>query len=190
MRSILRKCALAASVACCTTALAQRAGQSISIQHGVVVEAQSVEIGSASNTGALVGGIAGLASGRSSSRRARNALIGSAVGGAVASNAQGNRQGMQYTVNTGSGQVMVVTDQSEIKIGDCVAVENAGTGSANIRRVAMALCEGPDELDETVAAELQEDAEDCVTAKDDVLAAETDEALAAAVRRARILCDS
>ncbi|HEU4620473.1 MAG TPA: hypothetical protein VFV10_20735, partial [Gammaproteobacteria bacterium] len=161
-----------------------------SIQHGVVVETKSVELGSAAGGGALVGGLAGFAtsSGRNSSRRVRDALIGSAIGGAVSSNAQGNRKGVQYTVDTGNGKVIVVSDQTQIEIGDCVAVENAGTGAANIRRASMALCEGPN-VQEAVQTELNEDAEACLMAKDKMLTAETDEALQQAIRTARILCD-
>ncbi|NND56924.1 MAG: hypothetical protein HKN57_06710, partial [Xanthomonadales bacterium] len=54
---------------------AQRSGQSMSVQTGVVVAAQAVNLQSAAGRGALVGGIAGYAtssSRRSSSRRARN----------------------------------------------------------------------------------------------------------------------
>jgi len=172
-------------------ATAQRAGSSIAIQHGVVVEAKSVEMDGAGGTGALVGGLVGYAtsSGRSS-RRVRDALIGSAVGGGVAAGTRGARQGMQYRVETASGEIVVVSDQTEIDIGDCVTVENAGTGAANIRRASMALCEQPGEVDQAVAAELQHDAEDCLAAKDEMLSAESDDALEQAVRRARILCNS
>ncbi|HEX6998770.1 MAG TPA: hypothetical protein VF322_11535 [Gammaproteobacteria bacterium] len=173
-----------------TVAFAQRAGQSITIQHGTVSAAMPVDMPTdASGRGALVGGIAGYATaGRSSSRRARNALIGSAIGGAVGSS-RGGQQGMQYTVDTGSGQVVVISDQTEIDVGDCVTVENAGTGAANIRRAPMALCEGPGEIAQDVQAEMQDDATACLAAKEDMLNAETDEALQLAVRKAKILCD-
>lgn len=192
MESLALKCAAASAVALafCAPATAQRAGQSISIQHGVVVEAEKVDLASAAGGGALVGGLAGFAtsSGRSSSRRVRDALIGTAVGGAVAGG-RGGGQGVQYTVDTGSGRVVVVSDQTQIAVGDCVAVENAGTGAANIRRVSSALCESANDVHETVVAELNEDATECLEAKERVLAAETDEALGEAIRTARILCD-
>lgn len=173
-------------------ATAQRAGNSISIQNGIVVEAKGVEMSGAGGTGALVGGLIGYAtsSGNRSSRRVRDGLLGSALGGGVASSTRGPRQGMQYRVNTGNGEIVVVSDQTEIGIGDCVTVENAGTGAANIRRASMALCEQPGEVDEAIAAELQDDAENCLAAKGEMLGAETDDALEQAVRRARILCNS
>jgi hypothetical protein len=180
---------LLAPVALGATAWAQRAGQSVSIQHGIVTEARSVDLEGEAGRGALVGGLAGaaLSGGRSSSTRARNAILGTAAGAAVSSSQR--KQGMQFIVDTGAGTVTIVSDQREIAIGDCVAVENAGTGSANIRRASSALCESP-EVSAATEENLQEEAADCVAAKDAVLAADTDEAVAAAIRTARIACDS
>jgi outer membrane lipoprotein SlyB len=174
-----------------STAWAQRAGQSVSIQHGVVTEARSVDLQAEAGGGAMVGGLAGyaLSSGRSSSTRARNAILGTAIGAATASATQ-RSTGMQYTVNTGAGMVVVVSDQREISVGDCVSVENAGTGAANIRRASSALCETADPVSAAVTEHLQEEAADCLAAKDAVLAADTDEDVAKAIRTARISCDS
>src|SRR5687767_9002121 len=97
--------------------LAQKAGQSVSVQYGKVT------------AGALVGGALGLASasGKSSSKKARNAIIGTAAGSAVAGAAQGSQKGMMYQVEVGAGSmIQVVSDQREIRTGDCVAVERAG----------------------------------------------------------------
>jgi len=173
-----------------TAASAQRAAQSVAIQHGTVIEARSVDLKAEASSGALVGGLAGYAmsSGRSSSRRARNAILGTG-NGTGASSAGQRGQGMQYTVDTGAGKIVIVSDQSQIAIGDCVAVENAGTGSANIRRASSALCEST-EVTAATEQSLQREAADCVAAKDAVLAADTDEDIAAAIRAARIACDS
>jgi hypothetical protein len=183
---------LLAPIALISTASAQRSGQSVAIQHGTVIEARSVDLEAEAGRGAMMGGLAGYAmsSGRSSSRRARNAILGTAIGAGVSSAAGSGRQGMQYTVDTGSGKVVIVSDQSQIAVGDCVAVENAGTGAANIRRASSALCESPEALTAATEQNLQEEAADCVAAKDAVLAADTDEGVAAAIRAARIACDS
>jgi len=181
---------LLAPIALGATAWAQRAGQSVSIKHGVVTDARSVDLEGEAGRGALVGGLAGaaLSGGRGSSTRARNAILGTAAGAAVSSNQR--RSGMQFTVDTGgTGTITIVSDQREIAVGDCVAVENAGTGSANIRRASSALCESP-EVSAATEKNLQEEAADCVAAKDAALAADTDEAVAAAIRAARIACDS
>jgi hypothetical protein len=178
-----------APIAFGATAWAQRAGQSVSIKHGIVTDAREVDLEGEAGRGALVGGLAGaaLSGGRSSSTRARNAILGTAAGAAASSSRR--TSGMQFTVDTGAGTVTIVSDQREIAVGDCVAVENAGTGSANIRRASSALCESP-EVTAATEENLQEEAADCVAAKDAVLAADTDEDVAAAIRAARIACDS
>lgn len=175
----------------CSAAWAQRSGQNVSIQHGIVTDATSVDLEAAAGGGAAMGGLAGyaLSGGRSSSRRARNAILGTAIGAATASSTQ-RQSGMQYTVETASGLIMVVSDQREISIGDCVSVENAGSGAMNIRRASSALCESPDPLNAAAEENFQEEAADCLSAKDAVLTAETDEDVASAIRYARIACDN
>lgn len=173
-------------------ALAQRAGQSVSIQTGRVVGAKAVNLQSEAGRGVAVGGILGYAatsSSQRSSRRARNTILGAAAGGIMTSRAQGNLDGMQYTVEVGSGaRISVVTDQTEIKIGDCVNVEQAGTGTANVRRVSAALCDAPT-VAEDIRTDMAEEADRCLAAKDRLLDAETDAQIEAAIRRVQILCD-
>lgn len=177
------------------TAHAQRAGQSMTIQTGRVVAAQPVNLQSEAGRGALVGGVVGYAttsSRQSSSRRARNTLIGATTGGAIASSAQGSRNGMRYTVETSPGtQIQVVTDQTQIRVGDCVNVEQAGSGTANVRRVSNALCEtvAASAVDADIQDQLSAAAERCLAAKERLLDAETDAQIEAAIRRVEILCD-
>lgn len=167
----------------------------MTIQTGRVVAAQAVNLQSYAGRGAAVGGILGYAttsSRQSSSRRARNTLLGAAAGGLVANSAQGNRNGMEYTVETGTGtQVRVVTDQTEIVIGDCVNVEQAGSGTANVRRVSSALCEAAasNTVDADIQAGMSESADRCLAAKDRLVEAETESQIEAAIRRVKILCD-
>src|SRR5262245_41127152 len=110
---------------CCVsgTAVGQRAGQSVSVQYGKVTGAREVDLSSgAVPGGAMVGGTLGLlsASGKSSGKKARNAVIGMAAGGAVAAGAEGSTKGMLYDVNLGGqGKVQIVSDQREIRAGDC-----------------------------------------------------------------------
>lgn len=175
-------------------ALAQRSGQSMTVQTGVVVAARSVDLQSEAGRGALVGGVAGYAltsSSRSSSRRARNTVLGAAVGGRQASRAQGSRDGMQYTVEIAPGnQVTIVTEQTQVRIGDCVTVEQSGS-SANIRRVADSLCEAAanNEIDEEIQSYMVAEADRCQEAKDRLMDAETDEAFDIAMRRVEFLCN-
>ena len=176
-------------------AQAQRSGQSMTIQTGVVIAAQAVNLQSAAGRGAAVGGVVGLAttsSNRSTSRRIRNTAIGAGTGALIARGAQGNLDGMQYTVETGPGsQIMVVTDQTQVRVGDCVTVEQAGSGTANVRRVNDALCETAfaGGIDEDLNTYLQYEADMCLQAKQRLMEAETDEAFEVAMRRVNFLCD-
>jgi len=167
----------------------------MTVQTGMVVGAQAVNLQSEAGRGVLAGGILGYAATSSrhgSSRRARNTILGAAAGGAIASRAQGNLNGMQFTVETAPGtRIQVVTDQTEIRIGDCVNVEQAGSGTANVRRVSSALCEAAasNTVDSDIQAEMTQSADRCLAAKDRLLDAETDEQINAAIRRVKILCD-
>jgi outer membrane lipoprotein SlyB len=167
----------------------------MSVQTGIVVGAEAVNLQSAAGRGAAVGGIVGYAttsSRQGSSRRARNTLLGAAAGGAIARRAQGDLNGMQYTVQVGPGsQIAVVTDQTEVRVGDCVNVEQAGSGTANVRRVSPALCDAAfgNAVDEDISAEYGRLADMCLESKERMMEAETDEAFEIAVRRVKILCD-
>ncbi|EED36817.1 conserved hypothetical protein [Luminiphilus syltensis NOR5-1B] len=173
---------------------AQRAGQSMSIQHGVVTASRMVDLNSgAVPKGALVGGSLGLisAKGKKSSKKTRNALVGAIAGGAVAKGAQGDTRGMMYEVKLGgaAGAVQVVTDQREIRIGDCVAVERAGD-TANVRRVSSAYCEQANEAAvAAVADESAEEADECYLAKTAVVEAATIEEAELAAMKMKLLCD-
>ena len=180
-------------VACAT--YGHHAGQSITIQTGHVVAAEPVNLQSQAGGGAVVGGMFGYmatSSRQSSSRRARNTILGAAAGGAIAASAQGSLNGMAFTVDLGSGtHIQVVTDQTEVRVGDCVNVEQAGRGTANVRRVSNALCEvvASNTVDTDIQKALSKSAQRCLNAKDRLLDAESDAQIEAAIRRVEILCD-
>ncbi len=174
-------------------ASAQRAGQSVSVQYGTVKGGREVDLKSgAVPAGAVVGGSLGLlsAKGKSSGKKARNAIIGGIAGGAIAGSAQGSTRGMLYEVDLGSaGLMQVVTDQREIRTGDCVAVERAGD-TANLRRVSAAYCNPQNAAAvASVADESREEAQECLDAKQQLVEAETMEALQLAKTKVELLCD-
>ena len=186
--------AISITATCIGTANAQRAGQSVTIQHGVVTGGRQVDLNSgAVPRGAVVGGALGLASakGKKSSKKTRNTIIGAAAGSAVAGSAQGDTRGMVYEVKlTGSAGIsQVVTDQREIRVGDCVAVERAGE-TANLRRVSDAYCEEASAAAvAAVAEESAEEATECYAAKEAVVNASTVEEAELAALKMRLLCD-
>ncbi len=174
-------------------ALAQRSGQSMQIQYGIVVASSYVQEQSDAGKAALVGGAVGygLTRNKSSSKKAAATVTGAALGGAAKSRSEGSREARQYEVRTNSGIVVIISDQTEIQVDDCVRVENPGNSNANIRRVDDAYC---DPASAEVVAELQgdalEEAEECVAAKRELAAADTDAAFDRAYRKVEILCNT
>ena len=190
---LLTGTAAALSVLFSNPVMAQKSGQSIQIQYGVVVASRYVQEQSNAGKGALIGGAIGLyaGKGKSSGTKFRRTAAGAAVGGATASAAQGSRDAREYQVQTATGAIVIISDQTEIQVDDCVIVENAGGKNANIRRVASTYC---DPASADVVADMQdemiEEAEECLAAKEELSRAETDEAVDRALRKISILCDT
>lgn len=174
-------------------AVAQKAGQSVTVQYGVVTGGRQVDLQSgAVPAGVLVGGTLGIASasGRSSGKKARNAIVGAVAGAAVAGAARGSTTGMLYEIDLGAqGAMQVVTDQREVRPGDCVAVEKAGD-TANLRRVSAAYCEKANQAAVlAVAEEAAEEAAECLAAKQQLVDAKTADEADLAARKIGLLCD-
>jgi outer membrane lipoprotein SlyB len=173
--------------------LAQKSGQSMQIQYGYVVASKYVQEKSNAGKGALVGGAIGLyaGKGKSSGTKFRRTAAGAAIGGVTASAVQGSRDAREYQVRTASGVIVIISDQTEVHVDDCVVVETPSKGNANIRRVANTYC---DPASAEVVAELQdemlEEAEECVMSKQELATADTDEAVDRALRKISILCDT
>ena len=175
-------------------AQAQKKGQSATVQYGKVVQKESVNLNSgAVPRGAVVGGALGLASagGKSNKKKARNALVGAAAGGAIAKSSQGSTQGMLYTIDLGSmGMAQVVTDQTEIVRGDCVALEKAGE-TANVRRISAGYCDSMNAAAvAAVAEETAEEADECLQAKELVVNATNAQEFEFAKAKMTLLCDA
>ena len=170
---------------------AQKKGQSAKVSYGVVVKSERVDLSDDKTTkGAQVGGTIGLATGGSSGyKRRRNAAIGAASGAVVGSATSTSQMGMMYTVETAGGAVKIVTDQTEIHMGDCVMVEETSQG-ANIRRADPAVCM-PESKDAVsgLQDEFQEEAAECAAAKQELAAAKTDAEVDRALMKVDILCN-
>jgi len=170
---------------------AQKKGQSAKVSYGVVVKSERVDLSDDKTTkGAKVGGTVGLISGGSSGyKRRRNAAIGAASGAVVGSATSTSQMGMMYTVETAGGAIKVVTDQTEIHMGDCVMVEETSQG-ANIRRADPAVCmpESKDAVAD-LEDEFKEEAAECAEAKQELSAAKTDAEVDRALMKVDILCN-
>ena len=185
--------ALILSIAFSTSALAQSSGQSATVKIGLVEKAESVTLqntGTNSGAGAVVGAAIGYnaGSGKSSSKKRRRAVLGGALG--ASAGASGTMPGMQYTVKFDDGGIVVViSDQTHIRAGDCVSVEQV-RDMTNIREQDPAACNPefkealPDLQDEFVV-----DANECADVRQELLNATTTEEVELATAKARILCN-
>jgi outer membrane lipoprotein SlyB len=170
-----------------------------SIQYGRITNVQMVtqENARAQTGGALVGGALGasLGSGRSAGNRVMTGMGGAFAGQQITRMAS-NNQAFEYTILVGgTSTVRMVSDEAGFRVGDCVAVERGSFN--NLRLVADAKCSPPRPAQPAAqpapaarptAAE-QRQADSCIQAKEQLLAAETDETFDRAERRVRLLCD-
>ena len=192
-KSLVLVCAAASALMC----LVSEAGAQVRVQYGRITNVQATTVTDSTSraVGTLVGGGIGLAtgSGQSGSNRALRGIGGAAAGRGVGSLA-GRSQAFEYTVLVdGTSTVRVVSDQAGKRVGDCVAVEQGQF--ANIRLVADSRCAPRAQATPAKAApppaptpaDVQQ-ASACEQAKDQVLAATTDEEFNVAERRMRLLC--
>ena len=175
-------------------AQAQKSGQSSRVTVGTVVSTERVDLQSDAAKTAVLGGVIGYhatSNKKSSSRKWKNAAIGAAAMGGATRLGEGDLAGTLYTVQMMDGsQMRVVSDQNQVVAGDCVTVEQV-RDSANIRRADPVLCqpETAAVMDE-LAGELNEEADECYAAKQELLAAETDERASLAARKVSVLCNN
>ncbi len=179
-----------------TPAVGQRRGDTnrvISVNYGVVIGMERVQLESAAAGGAVLGGLVGAVRGRgrSSGSQARSALAGAAIGGATTRILEGSNEAMEYKVRLHSGRdIRIITEPTGTRIGDCVSVEQGR--QANIRRVSSVHCPRedarPPAAPNPTAAVIAE-ASACDQAKQTLLDAADEEAMELAITRIRILCE-
>jgi hypothetical protein len=160
---------------------------------GVIDKAVSVTLqntGDDAGKGAVIGGVIGynVGSGKSKSKKRRHAVAGGVIGAKAGSS--GTDPGMEYTVKlVDGGTVVVVSDQVHLKAGDCVSIEQA-KNTTNIREQDPVACNpAAKEALADPQDELAEDADECAQAKQELLDANTTEAVEMASTKARILCN-
>ena len=158
--------------------------QVIAVAYGTVVGIERVKLESQAAKGAALGGLVGLAA-SGGSKRTKRAATGAVVGGVGTRVLEGSNEALEYTVRLNSGaDVKMITDQTGMRLGDCVSVEQGRSG--NIRRVSSVHCEANDTAP---TADHQQEANACATAKDEIAAATSEAELDLAVKKARILCE-
>jgi hypothetical protein len=164
--------------------------QTINIVYGKVALIEEATASSAAAGGAAVGGIVGLATqhGKRGGDKVAGAAGGALLGALLTRAAEGSRQLQAYTVRETDGStVKIIQEPADIRVGDCVAVEQGST--SNVRRVAGDMCEaGPHLSDAAITASHAQDAGECFTAKRELLSANSDADVARAGTKVHILC--
>lgn len=158
------------------------------IRYAEVTDIERVKLPTNAPAGAMVGGFTGLVLSRNSSsnKRIASGIGGAVLGGLATSALEGDRLGYSYQVRYMDGSTSkFITEKGYLQTGDCVSVERGEY--ANIRRVAPLLC-----ADGRVAAVDQKhvrEAQQCHAAKEQLLAAMTNDEIEAASRKVSIICE-
>jgi len=166
----------------------------ITIEYGTVTTVTPVKLKSNATRNATIGGLVGLLTQArgSGGQRLAGAAIGAAVGGLATKAAEGDNMANSFAIDlTGGNRVKVVTEQKNIEVGDCVAVE---TGRhTNLRRVSQVQCNPPRNahpgIDPQISKYEQEEANACHQAKEELLKASNEADINALTRKVQVICD-
>lgn len=174
--------------ACASQSRSSARGQEIRVRYAEVIEIERVKLPSAAPAGAVVGGFTGLVLSRNQStgRQIASGIGGAALGGLATAALEGDRLGYSYRLLFQDGGISnFITEKGYLQRGDCVSVERGQY--ANIRRVADVLCAGG--AIASVEPSHVRDAEQCHAAKEQLLAATSDEEVELASRKVSIICE-
>jgi outer membrane lipoprotein SlyB len=188
---------LCAAAVLATAGGAAWAQTSVSYGRITAVNMVTQSSGRAQTGGAIVGGALGVASGsgQSGSNRALRG-VGGAFAGQQIGRIASNSQAFEYTILVGGSTITMVTDEAGLRVGDCVAVERGNFNNLRLvddarcaprRAPAQATAKAPPPAP-AASPEARRQADACVTAKERLLAADTDEAFDRAYRSVRLLC--
>jgi len=174
--------------ACASSTAPSARGYEVRIRYAQVEEIERVKLPSAAPAGAVVGGFTGLILSRdkSTGRQVASGIGGAALGGLATRALEGDRLGYSYRLRFADNSVSeFITEKGYLQRGDCVSVERGEY--ANIRRVASVLCEGGPSA--AVDRSHVRDAEQCHAAKDQLLAAVTEQEIEVASRKVAVICE-
>ncbi len=165
----------------------------IAINYGTITNVTPVKLQSNATRNATMGGLVGLLSQATGSgtERLAGAAIGAAIGGLATKAAEGDNMANSFIVSLNrGGTVKIVTEQRDIVVGDCVAVE---TGRhTNLRRVSPVQCQPVGQqhptIDPDIARSEQNEADACHQAKVELLNAQTEGDINALTRKVQIIC--
>ena len=165
---------------CVASVVAQRAGQSVTLQDGTVESVSVVHNDGKRAAGTAIGGIAGGVIAKD--HRGLGMIAGGLIGGSVEKHHTAETLN-QYSVKLQTGPTMIInSDQNDLIVGDYVVVE---TGQySNVRRVSSINCHVDQQPAHHVSA-----ASNCQAAKDELNSANTNDEIEQAVIKVRTLCE-
>ncbi|HFD79606.1 MAG TPA: hypothetical protein ENK05_04305 [Gammaproteobacteria bacterium] len=175
-----------------------QAAEPIDIHYGRVTAEAPVDVKNHVGESALVGGVLGSLTARlwntgsATGDVVTGSAVGAATGAAVESIGEWRMKGVRYTVESvKEGELHIITDQTGVRVGDCVAIESS-RDHANIRRVSDVYCEAAQSgvTDQHLHERVKRSAGVCYQAKKALLGAQSAEELEQAKRRVRALCDT
>jgi len=166
----------------------------ITIEYGTVTTVTPVKLKSNATRNATIGGLVGLLTQArgSGTERLVGAAIGAAVGGLATKAVEGDNMANSFAIDLAGGNtVKVVTEQKDIVVGDCVAVE---TGRyTNLRRASPIQCNPPrnahPDIDPQISKYEKEEANACDQAKEELLQARGEADINALTRKVQVICD-
>lgn len=200
LTKLLQRLTLAGSFAIISVGCATQGGESrdnldstITVNYGTISSVTPVKLQSNATRNATLGGLVGLLSQArgSGTERLAGAAIGAAVGGLATKAAEGDNMANAFIVDLNQGgTVKVVTEQQNIVVGDCVAVE---TGRhTNLRRVSPVQCNPPRQphpaIDSQVMSYEHDKASACDQAKEELLQSKNEGDINALARKVQIIC--
>lgn len=192
MKKVMMVALTLAVAGCASDGLDRRNKNStMHISYGKVQSVENIDLKSEAGKGAAIGGLWGLAAtSRGNSRdMAGGAAVGALIGGLTTKIAEGSSQAWGYMIQKNDGSVVkVVSDNSHLVVGDCAVMEMGET--TNIRRVSFEMCQSnlPTETRELIDDSHRDDANECNQAKQELLAADSDEQLERAKMKVEVLC--
>jgi hypothetical protein len=186
--------ALAATVVGCASTdpmTGSTRNEVISVQYGRVENIQQVAMAPNYGEGALIGGAIGLLATvtHSGASQVAGAAAGAGLGALVAKETAGS--GEKFTVRlVNNSTIDIVTENQDIALGDCVAVEQGQ--HANIRRMSSVMCTTPpsDPAYPAMHASNVQESQECQEVKRELLNATTEQATSIAYKKMQAFCQN
>ena len=168
--------------------------QRVSIEHGKVIDIERVEMKSNAAKGATYGGLIGVASqhGRHGKDIVAGAAVGAIIGALIGKATSGHKYAHAIYIQTLNGdELKVVSEQDNLRVGDCVTVESGKY--TNVRIESQVVCNpAAGEYRETADMQKHNDheASSCTQAKERLLNADDSQDLKGLAYKVEVLCEN